>query len=355
MTADRVAEQRRVAALRAIPLTTVLTYRGAERDRSDRAKWHTERGALSVTGEKFWNWTRQRGGGGAIDLVMHLADVSYRPARQWLEQHLGNGLAADVHRQALPSRSIDPHAPKPSDHLVATQSTPLTSALLTSALPTSALPTSALPTSRRSNSHRDRSSRPLVLPRRDDRRLSVVRDYLERRRGLPSHRLDPLIASGKLYADSRSNAVFLLVSGRAEKPVGAELRGTGPRTWRGLAPGTNKDAGYFWTGPKGSRRIVLCESAIDALSCAVLFPDRICLSTSGVRSNPAWLSGLTSDGYEIVCGFDADEAGDRMSVEMERHYPSIHRLRPWSHDWNDVLMETPAQHHPCLRINGPIY
>jgi hypothetical protein len=43
----------------------------------------------------------------------------------------------------------------------------------------------------------------------------------------------------------RSNAVFLLVSGRAEHPVGAELRGSGPRIWRGLAPGTKKEAGYF--------------------------------------------------------------------------------------------------------------
>jgi hypothetical protein len=301
MPADRAASQRLVAALRAIPLTTVLTYRGAERDRSDRAKWHTERGPISVTGEKFWNWMLQRGGGGAIDLVMHLADTNYGPARQWLEQHLGNRGAC-----FQPAESVE----KPS---VA------------------------------ANEIGRRSSRCLILPPRDDRRLPRVRDYLERQRGLPSYLLDPLIASGKLYADSRSNAVFLLVSGRAEHPIGAELRGTGPRIWRGLAPGTNKDAGYFWAGPKGSRCLVLCESAIDALSCAVLFPDRICLSTSGVRSNPAWLKGLISLGYEIACGFDADEAGDRMSAELARLYPSIHRLRPRAHDWNDVLVTTPTQ------------
>jgi hypothetical protein len=88
---------------------------------------------------------------------------------------------------------------------------------------------------------------------------------------------------------------------------------------------------------------VLCESAIDAISCSVLFPDRICLSTSGVRSNPAWLSGLIRCGYAIHCGFDADEPGDRMATEMERLHPRIHRLRPRAHDWNDVLKATPPQ------------
>ena len=323
MTSDRDAERRRVAELRAIPLTVVLTYRGAERDRSDRAKWHTERGPITVTGEKFWSWTQESGGGGAIDLVMHLADVSYRSARQWLEQHLGNTLAT---YQATESSSSPLTSTPPT-------STPLNSTPLNSSGSTEA--------SRGSRSDGDRSSRsPLRLPVRDERRLPQVRGYLERERGLPAQVLDALIRAGKLYADTRNNAVFVLVSGRAEQPVGAELRGTGPRIWRGVAPGTNKDAGYFWTGLKGSRQLVLCESAIDAISCALLFPDRICLSTAGVRSNPAWLSGFISRGYEIHCGFDADEPGDRMATEMQRLHASIHRLRPWSHDWNDVLMAT---------------
>jgi hypothetical protein len=323
MNRDRAAERRRADAWRAIPLATVLTYRGAERDRSDRAQWHTERGTLSVTGVRFWNWTIERGGGGAIDLVMHLAEVSYRPACQWLQQHLGNALAADP-LDALPISSV---------------SSLSTACDARWAAKSSSTPASACPDPVRGGS----SSRRPILPPRDDRRLPVVRDYLEHQRGLPSHVLDPLIVSGKLYADSRSNAVFLLVSGKAERAVGAELRGTGPRIWRGLALGTNKDAGYFWTGQKGARQIVLCESAIDALSCAVLFPDRICLSTSGIRSNPAWLSGLIARGYEISCGFDADEPGGRMATEMQRLYPAIHRLRPWAHDWNDVLVATQPQ------------
>jgi hypothetical protein len=68
--------------MRAVPLETVLTLRGARRDRYDRSKWHTEQGPLSVTGWKFMNWHQSRGGGGAIDLVMHLAGVDYGTALQ---------------------------------------------------------------------------------------------------------------------------------------------------------------------------------------------------------------------------------------------------------------------------------
>ena len=128
--------------------------------------------------------------------------------------------------------------------------------------------------------------------------LGRVRHYLTQRRGLAASLIEPLVQSGKLYADSRGNAVFLLVAGKAQRPVGAELRGTGPRVWRGMAPGTRKDLGYFWIGAQGSREIVLCESAIDAMSCFQIDPQRICISTSGVRADPPWLDGLLARGYD---------------------------------------------------------
>ena len=149
--------------------------------------------------------------------------------------------------------------------------------------------------------------------------------------------LEPLIEAGKLYADNRGNAVFLLVAGNANHPVGAELRGTGTRAWRGMAPGTRKDSGYFWVGAKGPKRVVLCESAIDAVSCYMLHPDRVCISTAGARPNPSWLRVVLDRGYEVDCGFDADIPGDAASREMTRLYPDIQRLRPAAKDWNAVL------------------
>ena len=63
-------QQKRVDCLRAVPLPSVLRLCAAQPDRYDRHKWHTPKGALSLTGAKFMNWTQGVGGGGAIDLVI---------------------------------------------------------------------------------------------------------------------------------------------------------------------------------------------------------------------------------------------------------------------------------------------
>ncbi len=243
--------------LRAVPLETVLKLRGARPDPHDRAKWHTERGPLSITGAKFFNWHRQQGGSGAIDLVMHLAGVDYRTARSWLETNVSAGLPTAALPAALPA--ADPDGGKPAAW--------------------------------RSGVFR--------LPQADPRRLPRVRQYLTHRRALDASLLEPLWESGQLYADGRANAVFVLVAGKAQLPVGAELRGTGSRVWRAMAYGSNKDLGYFWIGTRAAREIVLCESPIDAISCFQIHPQRICISTSGVRADPPWLPVLIARGYTI--------------------------------------------------------
>jgi len=295
--------RRRAVAAREVPLETVLLSRGAVRDRRDRHKWHTEQGPLSVTGAKFTNWHQDQSGGGAIDLVMHLAGADFRTALEWLEQHL-----------ALSPPGIR----KPTTHAGGSES---------------------VPADRPPSLYAERPNS-LRLPLPDDRMLGRVRQYLTQRRGLAVALLDPLVQSGKLYADSRANAVFLLVAGKAQRPVGAELRGTGPRVWRGMAPGTRKDWGYFWIGAQGSREIVLCESAIDAMSYFQMHPQRICISTSGVRAAPAWLNGLLARGYGILCGFDADGPGDAAAARMMALHSAVRRLRPSAHDWNDALVSS---------------
>ena len=279
------------AALREVPLQTVLTFRGAVRDQHDRSKWHTEQGPLSVSGPKFMNWQQGHGGGGAIDLVMHLADMDFLTAVTSLEEHLAAGCIAPG--QAIPrARPRQPSVP---------------------------------------------ADRPLRLPVPDQRMLARVREYLTERRHLQPSLLEPLFESGRLYADSRANAVFLLVAGKANRPVGAELRGTGLRPWRGMAPGSRKDLGYFWIGHKGCRQIVLCESAIDSISCFQMQPHLICISTCGLTTHPRWLNGLITRGYQIHCGFDADEPGKAAANRLIGLHPAIKRLRPPAHDWNDAL------------------
>jgi hypothetical protein len=279
--------RRRADLVREIPLEVVLRSWGAVRDPRDKSRWQTPRGPLSVTGAKFFNWHDRHGGGGAIDLVMHLGGCDARKAIDWLCRHDGGQVAGN--NSATAPRSI--------------------------------------------------SRRQLRLPPSSPARLAPVRQYLRQRRCLSEKLLASLIDDGKLYADGRGNAVFLMVAGKPNRPIGAELRGTGSRVWRGLAPGTHRDAGYFWIGNTSSKRIVLCESAIDAISCFQLQPcgGCICISTAGVRATAPWLYPLLNRDYQIYCGFDADEAGERVSQRMIIRHPSVQRLRPPQQDWNDTL------------------
>lgn len=267
--------------LREIPLEAVLRASGAQPDPHDMAKWHTSHGVLSVNGMKFINWNLGRGGGGAIDLAMYLNTMNFRAALAWLAQRFPSGVSSPATR-----------GPKPS----------------------------------------------FTLPPPDPAQLFTVRRYLTSDRRLPALLVEPLIQAGQIYADPRANAVFLLL-GKEQRAVGAELRGTTTGIcWRGLASGSRKDLGYFSAGPALSSDVILCESAIDAISCAALYPVRRCISTAGARPNPLWLTSLFDKGCRISCGFDADPTGDQMATTMIAQHPAVQRLRPCRHDWNDVLI-----------------
>ena len=104
--------RRQADFVRAIPLEVVLTSWGAVRDQRDKSRWHTPRGPLSVTGTKFFSWPDSHGGGGAIDLVMHLGGWDARQAIGWLWRHVGCHAAganptADTRADADPTSSAD--------------------------------------------------------------------------------------------------------------------------------------------------------------------------------------------------------------------------------------------------------
>ena len=270
--------------VRNIDLIEILQLEGCIRDNHDRAKWHTCQGVLSVTGRKFMNWTQSVGGGGAIDLVMHLRQLDFMSAVSWLSEHLSSFAAR-------------------SSEFISSKAT---------------------------------VKKIFKLPQRDDRKLLKVIDYLRYGRCIPAALVNMLVRSGKLYADNRGNAVFLLL-GKEKKVVGAELRGTIHSKWHGMASGSQKGLGAFYVQSPNTERIVLCESAIDALSYFSLHPGCMVVSTSGANPNPAWLPLFVAKGFEIYCGFDNDETGERAANKMIKLYRTVKRLRPTKHDWNDVL------------------
>ncbi|MBA7662833.1 hypothetical protein ES703_70866 [subsurface metagenome] len=268
--------------VRNIELKAVLKRTGCIKDKLDKAKWHTTEGVISVTCQKFMNWTKGTGGGGAIDLAMHVTRCDFKTAVFWLSDNF---------------------------------------------------PDYCLQTAQGSTFV---SNQTFSLPKRNDSRLQQIIKYLRDDRCIPTRLIDFLVRSGKLYADNRANAVFLLL-GKEKKVVGAEIRGTTHSKWHGMAPGSRKDLGCFFMKRSHTKKAVLCESAIDAISYFALNPNCLALSTSGVNLNPAWLPLLNEKGFDIYCGFDSDDTGDLFSNRMIYLYPTVKRLRPGKHDWNEDL------------------
>jgi hypothetical protein len=286
--------KKRADSVRDITLEEVLKRTGSDRHPWDKAKWRTSQGVVSISGEKFINWTAGIGGGGAIDLVIHLMGYDFKTAVNWLWQNFSPsiyGAGASNHQEGDMDMGIS-------------------------------------------------DLKTLKLPQRDDDKLPHLLQYLTHKRCLPEAAVNYLIRRGILYADNKGNAVFLLL-GKEKRVVGAEIRGTNdnPKKWHGMASGSRKDLGCFYLKGKGANKVVLCESAVDAISYFVLHSNCMAVSTTGANPKPPWLSTLIDKGFEIFCAFDSDRTGDTMAYKMRTLYPVVKRLRPEKHDWNEVLQE----------------
>lgn len=104
-----------------------------------------------------------------------------------------------------------------------------------------------------------------------------------------------------------------------------------------MVPGSRKNQGFFYVESPNIKKVVICESAIDVISFFALHSDCLVISTSGVNPNPAWLLNLINNGFDMYCGFDSDKTGEVFANKMINLYPTVKRLRPPEHDWNEVL------------------
>ena len=178
--------------------------------------------------------------------------------------------------------------------------------------------------------------------------------YLEHERRLPASLLSSSRFAGRVRTDRRGNAVFphFDVAGLC----GYEIKNHG---FTGFAAGGEKGL-WFSHSAASDRRLVLAESAIDALSHAVLFPDaedRTRYASLGGKPNakqPGLIQSTLArlpDGAEIVTAFDADAAG-RMLVDMVRSAVArgasrkgrnlilqVHLPTQEGADWNLVLQK----------------
>ena len=287
--------RRRAARVRELalePLAERLAYR---RDPRNRQRW--KRPGSVLAGTRFFDHACGRGGGGAIDLVLHAAECSFGAAVEFLERHAGLPAAAPDGASAGPLQPAR-----------------------------------------------------LRLPPPHERCWPTVRDFLRAARGLDPALLERCRRDGLLYADARRNAVFVCRD-PAGAVTGAELGGTRPapggRTFKGLAPGSRKARGGFWLPPgrAAPAAVLVVESALDALSVHQAPPPglpaaTLVASTAGVSAAwPPWLDAWPD--LPPLCGYDADPAGDRAATALQRQRPAVRRHRPrGAKDWNELLQRS---------------
>lgn len=201
---------------------------------------------------------------------------------------------------------------------------------------------------------------PLVETPKDRRKVETtyaeMRDvtdghlYLERQRKLPASLLTSDRFAGRIRIDSKGNAVFPHFD--AEGLSGYELKNAG---FTGFAPGGTKALWLSHEMP-GDKRLVFCESAIDALSHAVLFPAnhaRYASICGGLNDRqPEIIRAAIArmpHGSEIIAAMDADRSGRayaevvHQAVELTgRSDLRFSAQEPVGFkDWNDQLRARP--------------
>jgi len=180
--------------------------------------------------------------------------------------------------------------------------------------------------------------------------------YLERQRCIPPALLSLDRFAGRIKIDSRGNAVFPHFD--QDGLSGYELRNEG---FKGFSSGGSKS---LWLSDEfaSDKRLVFCESAIECLSYAVLFPANDARYASvGGKTSPQQLELIRASAArmpidaEIVSAMNADAAGRELAQTVRRavELSGRHDLRFVSqepagyNDWNDQLRARPHPLLPC--------
>jgi hypothetical protein len=306
--------------IRDLPLEAVLEGFGARRDPKDpRHNWKAPGSRITVTASLFYDHNQGKGGGGALDLTLHLmgrdfkhpSAADFREAARWL------GAAEHVMQAA------------------------------------------SRPTSVRSDAPPENADRPAELPVPDASRIARVRWYLTQRRALPTALVDQAIERGDVFADGRANVVFRLRDESGQE-IGFEKRGSSDRPFHSVFG----EKGLFFTGSGTGRVAAFVESGIEALSYRALRGDAVLsISTTGnAVERPDRMARLLRErDFRLVAAFNADRDGDRFAERFAQQLGgTVERDRPdTAKDWNQILQarrdhperaQTPGATAPARRL-----
>lgn len=294
LSAQNAEHKRKEAAarLRELPLEQVAQalgcYKSPKVVQKDKDLWESPVGKLSIRGTKFFNQEEGKGGGGAIDLVMHINDCKYAEALAWLRDTYDPAAAVEA---AVEAARIKAQAD--------VQKAP---------------------------------AAPFRAPQHVESSWPRVREYLVSVRALAGALVDKLRSAGWLGADARNNAYFVKQDGN--KLTSVELKGTGRSLFTG-SRGRSSEGVFVVEG--GTDKLAVCEAPIDAISYVQLHPQSTAIATGGTGKWAAAVNYLVKhrDRFKaVVCASDNDEGGVEMAENLGLdHEPPPNGLG----DWNDAV------------------
>lgn len=293
---------------RDISLVDVMNSFGCIQKDNDPKNWDTPVGRVSVQeyntptlADVFYNHDLSKGGGGAIDLVMHLGGYNFKEAMAHIATNLGGVAAAEAAVLHRVKKTISEAATKPAA--------------------------------------------PYVVPTGVDSTWPHVFDYLTRTRGISAEVVSKYHELGYLRSDAYQNAVFV-----NDKKNGHSLRGTLPGS---AFKGSRGTKGFFSLG-NGDPTIpvFVCEGALDALSLRSVGVNAI--ATNGSTDMTALhelLLQYRAQGCHLVAAFDNDDAGNKMAhAVLDWVDVGAGFARPKGKDWNDDLLELGDKFDPLRDV-----
>lgn len=283
--------------LRGLDLPKVLNKLYGAREAHDSKPTYKTRkfelpdgGKLATTGDLWIDNLTGKGGKGAINLVMHLSGYDqngYKQAVRELAETFGiNGAKRAV------TRHISDTIPQQAEHIAA-----------------------------------QAVKEPVQLPQPCPETWRRVRGYLTRERKLPERLVDAAHAKGLVYSDRRGNCVF-----PCDKKSGAYIRGTGQQPFK-----RTMGQGHLPYSLKGAdNKIIVTESAIDALTLKTMHPASAVIATGGNMPLERLQPYLA--GKDVYLAHDKDKAGEAQAARIKEQHPQAQRLAPpQGKDWNAYL------------------
>jgi 5S rRNA maturation endonuclease (ribonuclease M5) len=293
--------------LREIPLEEVLEV--WEFEQNAKQNWTNEAYNIRVTKQKWYNFYDSTGGYGAIDLVKKIEDCSFQQACKLLSNRFGEQ--------------------KIEDSFIASEQQKIKETV-------------------RENFKKKMKKTPEFIEPSRNGDNEKIKKYLCEQRKIDESLIQECIDEGIIYANNRCGNTNVVFKNKSKNI--AEIRGINSK-YKGLYQHSIKKNLGFEIGFKKSSKIVLVESAIDALSYYELHKKdkkmAHIISLAGENKNYDYVNSLiasNNEACEVILAFDNDDAGKAMAKTWEANLTAlrVHRDVPDGKDWNDDLIKLKA-------------